>query len=144
MLFRSEVEDGTYTLVSTIGKCSNSDNVVVNRRPLIPEKPKSTVKHPDCKSPKGFVNIDKIQNEVIYHLNQNGEQKFTNSNGIFSEIPEGTYIVQAAGPRCNGWDTITINPKPEWPAKPMSQVRHPNCEQATGLVSITNRNIRSL
>jgi hypothetical protein len=75
---------------------------------------------------------------VIYHLTQNGQQKFTNSNGIFSEVPEGMYIVQAAGPRCNTWDTITINPKPEWPAKPVFALRDPNCDVATGRIVVSN------
>ncbi|MFM7837945.1 MAG: hypothetical protein ACKO6K_00140, partial [Chitinophagaceae bacterium] len=93
---------------------------------------------PDCDRGKGFANILNIQDNVNYHAFQNGIQKFTSANGVFSDLEPGTYEILAKGKSCFTTDTLIIKDQPNKPQAPQYTLEQPSCGADHGSLLITN------
>lgn len=134
----ADLDSGRYEVIAVRGFCRSSDSTVIGARPKVPGKPQFTVTHPNCTNAKGSVAVSNLEADVAYLLTENGTQKYTTSNGIFSEVDPGDFQVVAAGLMCKSFDSVKVNKQPFVPGKPAKNVTHPNCSRAKGLITITN------
>jgi len=128
----------TYTVTDGISTCTSaaSPDVVINAQPATPETPTASATfQPTCLVSTGTITITAPTGiDITYSIDGS---TYTQSSGIYTLVPEGTYNVTAKnGAGCiSAGTSVTINAQPATPSAPtVSTITQPTCSTATGSV----------
>jgi hypothetical protein len=107
----SFVVTGTYTLTakSSSGCISAGTSVTINQQPATPSTPDGSIVQPDCSVSTGVIEITTPKG-IGYNYSIDGND-YTNTSGLFTLVPPGTYTVTArnlAGCISEGTDVTII------------------------------------
>ena len=112
-----------------------SDAVVIN---AIVTVPTVTVTQPvNCTSHTGTITVESLTGDC-YKYSINGSD-YTNTSGIFTEVPSGTYTVTAISPDgcISTGINVTVNNLPSYTAPTVGTITQPTCEVGTGSVVLS-------
>ncbi len=137
---RTVTTAGTYTVVQNVGGCNSLNSNSVTAAPLpLPATPVATVaSQPDCNTPTGTIIITSPAGAGLeYSINGTTYQ----ASPTFTNLAPNTYSITvkntATGCVSNA-GSATVNPVPPAPAAPATATVQPDCNTATGTISITS------
>jgi hypothetical protein len=136
----NSVAPGTYILTAknSSGCISAGTSLTINTQPSTPSTPSVTVGQPDCSVSKGTITVTSPTGTgITYSIDGT---TYTNTTGIFTAVPSGTYTITAknlSGCISSG-TTVLIIVQPATPTAPVATLAQPSCSLATGAISITS------
>ncbi|SKC00904.1 conserved repeat domain-containing protein, partial [Salegentibacter salinarum] len=137
----SNLTAGTYFVQASNDDCNSiSDALVIEENSGAPAQPEASIsQQPICEYTTGTISINTIQGitYTLFDENQNTVNS-TIENGEFSELPVGTYFVQASNEDCESVsEAMVIEENLGSPAQPEAFVsQKPTCEETTGTISV--------
>ena len=140
----SGLTTGVYKLTTTnAGGCtSNAITLTVNTQPVTPAKPNARLIMPTCDIATGTITINTPSPGVGISYTVTGTDPVvapvTNSTGLFVKVTPGVYDVTTTN--AVGCTSIaisrTIDMQPVTPAIPITSVTQPDCDVATGMITV--------
>ncbi|HLN19885.1 MAG TPA: T9SS type A sorting domain-containing protein [Bacteroidales bacterium] len=136
------VAPGTYNVtVKNASDCvSPATPLTVNAVPGAPAAPTASVTaQPTCAVSTGTITVSSPAPGASIFYSINGTT-YTNTTGIFSSVPSGTYsVTYKDGSGCiSSPATVTVNTAPATPAAPVAVPTHPLCNETTGTITVTS------
>ncbi|MFN2261282.1 MAG: PKD-like domain-containing protein [Psychroflexus sp.] len=118
------------------GCLSEPTEFEINEPLEIPATPVAEVTHPECGETTGGFEITSSTGTGLEYSINGGE--FT-SDLVYTGLAPGDHEIIATNGDCESETaTVTINPAPEVPEDPISDVIHPDCGEDEGTISITS------
>lgn len=140
----TNIAQGTFNLTArnTSGCTSTATSITINAAPAIPATPAAIVAvQATCAAPKGTIMVTTSIANLSFSIDG---IDFTNTNGIFTNLSPGNYIVTAKNNvGCtNTSSSITVSAPPDSPATPSATVTaQPTCAIATGTIAVSSPTI---
>ena len=131
---------GNYTIWArnTAGCISDTTNKTINIAPTIPTKPEVVTIPLACNDLTGNIRVTSpLGTGLSYSIDG---VTFTSTTGVFSNLAPNTYLVwvQNQDGCISEPTTITMNPAPAAPSKPIVSVSQPTCILATGTITVSS------
>jgi gliding motility-associated-like protein len=133
-VFNALAANTTYTVtVKDAGGCTSSTQASISASLAIPTTPTANLVHASCSSPTGSITVTSPLGNNTYSLDGGNYQAGTQ----FGALNPGVHTISVKNNvGCTSTGNFTINVAPNPPAAPFVLPKQPDCNSATGDISV--------